>query len=62
MTMKVKSNSINPSGSCQTKQMGKETEILDKREDVEVAYLDFSEKNEYSITEEIIDKAGEIED
>lgn len=62
MTMQVKSNCITPSRSRQTKQIGKETEILDKGEDVEVAYLDFSEKNEYSITEEIVDKAGEIED
>lgn len=47
---------------CHTKQMGKKTEILDKGKDVEIAHLDFSEKNECSITEEIIDKAGEIED
>lgn len=51
-----------PSRLCQTKQMGKKTEILDKRKDVEIAYLDFSEKNEYSITKEIINKAGNIEE
>lgn len=42
--------------------MGKKTEILDKGKDVEIAYVDFSEKNEYSITKEIINKAGNTED
>lgn len=42
--------------------MGKKPEILDKGKDVEIAYLNFSEKNEYSFTEEIIDKTGETED